>query len=132
MKRSMAAILLAVLVSACLPGASVRAQPKDIVIGSKKFTESVILGEIAKHLVESEGLPVRHRRELGGTRILWEALQRGDIDIYPEYTGTITHELLPDQHLTTRPQMVAALRALGIGMTKPFGFNNTYARKHPL
>ena len=104
-----------------------RAADKEIVIGSKKFTESVLLGDIARHLIESEGLAVRHRKELGGTRILWEALQRGDIDIYPEYTGTITHELLVGQSLTTRAEIAAALRERGIGMTKPIGFNNTYA-----
>jgi osmoprotectant transport system permease protein len=117
-------ICLLVLLIAIAPA---RAQDKEIVIGSKKFTESVVLGEIARHLILSEGLTVRHRRELGGTRILWEALLRGDIDVYPEYTGTITHELLIGESLNTRAQIVAALQKRGIGLTKPIGFNNTYA-----
>ena len=120
-------ILLMSLTLACLSGAAARADTKQVVIGSKKFTESVILGEIAKRLVESEGLAARHRRELGGTRILWEALLRGDIDLYPEYTGTITHELLPNEAGTDRASLMAALAEQGIAMTPPLGFNNTYA-----
>ncbi len=120
-------VWIVVVVLALLAPQGVNAAEKDVVIGSKKFTESVVLGEIARHLLESEGLAVRHRRELGGTRILWEALQRGDIDAYPEYTGTLTHELLAGESPTTRPEIVAVLRKRGIGMTEPIGFNNTYA-----
>ena len=61
-----------------------------ITVGSKKFTESVILGEIIFHIIQKSGQKVVHRRQLGGTRILWNALEKGDIDIYPEYTGTIS------------------------------------------
>ena len=67
---------------------------QDIKIGSKKFTESVILGEIARFLAVQNGLKAEHKKELGGTRILWKALVNGDIDIYPEYTGTIQQEIL--------------------------------------
>ena len=127
MIRRLAAILFALIALILLPDTAAKARGKDVVIGSKKFTESVILGEIAKRLVESKGPKVRHRRELGGTRILWEALLRGDIDIYPEYTGTITHELLPDQAGEDRASLAAALGRQGIAMTPPLGFNNTYA-----
>ncbi|MGH8191190.1 MAG: glycine betaine ABC transporter substrate-binding protein [Rhodanobacteraceae bacterium] len=99
-----------------------------VVIGSKNFTESVILGEIARLDAREHGVDARHRRSLGGTRILWRALLDGDIDAYPEYTGTITHELLHD---VPSDAGAAALRAplakLGIGITAPLGFNNTYA-----
>ena len=57
-------------------------------VGSKKFTESVILGEIATQLARLRNSKIIHLREFGGTRILWSALLKGDIDIYPEYTGT--------------------------------------------
>ncbi len=110
-----------------IAASTAQARGQEVVIGSKKFTESVILGEIATRLVESEGLSARHRRELGGTRILWEALLRGDIDVYPEYTGTITHELLPDQSAADPAKLAAALATRGIAMTRPLGFNNTYA-----
>jgi osmoprotectant transport system permease protein len=108
---------------------SVTAATKPVVvIGSKNFTESVVLGEIARLAARGQGVDARHRRSLGGTRILWRALVEGDIDAYPEYTGTITHELLRN---LPPGAGVAALRPrlarLGIGITDPLGFNNTYA-----
>ncbi|RDS80768.1 ABC transporter permease subunit [Dyella monticola] len=97
-------------------------------IGSKQFTESVILGEIARLAGREAGVQVVHQRELGGTAILWGALEHGDIDAYPEYTGTLTHELLknvaPDADI---PTLRAALKPLGIGITDSLGFDDTYA-----
>ena len=61
-------------------------------IGSKAFTESTLLAEVAAQLARSAGVETNHRRELGGSRILWEALLRGEIDAYPEYTGTASPE----------------------------------------
>lgn len=106
---------------------AVPAVAQDITIGSKKFTESVILGEIAGHVLREAKVPVTHRREIGGTRVLWEALRKGDIDIYPEYTGTIAQELLKGTDTHTMPLMRAALAKQGIRMIAPLGFNNTYA-----
>jgi osmoprotectant transport system permease protein len=97
-------------------------------IGSKQFTESVILGEVARLSARQVGIDAQHQRELGGTSILWAALQHGDIDAYPEYTGTLTHELLknvaPDADIAT---LRAALKPLGIGITDSLGFDDTYA-----
>jgi osmoprotectant transport system permease protein len=98
-----------------------------ITIASKTFTESVVLGEILNGLVRDAGYQSEHRRQLGGTRILWDALLRGDIDIYPEYTGTIAREILVGQGIRSRPEMLKALGLHGISMTRPLGFNNTYA-----
>jgi osmoprotectant transport system permease protein len=97
-----------------------------VTIGSKKFTESVILGEIIYHLAGNAGVQSVHRRELGGTRILWKALLKGDIDVYPEYTGTISEEILAGQGIHDGEEMVVALKKRGILMTRPLGFNNTY------
>ena len=63
-------------------------------IGSKTFTESVVLGEIASQLMADAGIAATHRRELGGTQVLFHALEADELDIYPEYTGTITGEIL--------------------------------------
>jgi len=115
--------LAVVLMVAC----TLPASAQDIVVGSKKFTESVILGEIAGHLIRDQKIPAKHRRELGGTRVLWEALKKGDIDIYPEYTGTISQELLKGTDTGTPGKMRDALATHGIRMTAPLGFNNTYA-----
>jgi osmoprotectant transport system permease protein len=95
-------------------------------VGSKAFTESVILGELATQLGNNSGVPTIHRAQLGGTRVLWDALLAGQIDIYPEYTGTIVQELIPGTPGDTE-SIEAALRRHGIGMTRPLGFNDTYA-----
>ena len=96
-------------------------------IGSKKFTESVILGEIISQLAESRGEEATHLQELGGTTILWNALINGDIDIYPEYTGTIIEEILSDKNIENEKELKEELHMYGIGISQPLGFNNTYA-----
>jgi osmoprotectant transport system permease protein len=105
-----------------------QSRPEEVVtIGSKKFTESVVLGELVRASIQSTGLPVVHRAELGGTRILWEALKRGEIDAYVDYTGTIRLEILADQSLASDDDLEAAVESHGISMSRPLGFNNTYA-----
>ncbi len=101
--------------------------PRPLTIGSKSFTESVILGEILAGLARKGGEPAVHRRQLGGTRILWSALLRGDIDAYPEYTGTIAQEILSGENLSGTAAIGEALARRGIAMTASIGFNNTYA-----
>ena len=66
-----------------------------IVVGSKNFTEQVILGEIVAQAIEREGLPVTRKLNLGGTFICDRALRSGDVDVYVEYTGTARHGRLP-------------------------------------
>jgi osmoprotectant transport system permease protein len=104
---------------------SLRAAP--VVIGSKKFTESYVLGEIAKRSLIDAGISVEHRQGMGGTIILWEALRSGQIDVYPEYTGTITQEILKRTDQLSFEQIASELGKVGIGVTEPLGFNNTYA-----
>ena len=102
-------------------------QMTDVKIGSKKFTESVILGELVARLTESAGAHAVHEKELGGTQVLWKALLRGDIDVYPEYTGTISHEILSGKGLSSEAEIRDALNAQEVRMSPPLGFNNTYA-----
>lgn len=98
-----------------------------LMIGSKKFTESVILGEIARGIAEDQGIVTRHKAEIGGTRALWNALKRGAIDVYPDYTGTLRHEILAQLAIPDRAALREALAARGLAMTEPLGFNNSYA-----
>lgn len=98
----------------------------EIVVGSKKFTESVVLGEIIRQSLEQQGIATKHMAEVGGTRILWNALLAGNIDIYPEYTSTITTELIKSP-IKDFAELQAALVQQGLGITMPLGFNNTYA-----
>lgn len=99
---------------------------EQLTVGSKKFTENVILGEIITQLARYHNLNVSYVRELGGTRILWNALLKSEIDIYPEYTGTILEEIFADENIE-QEELERRLNADHIGITKPLGFNNTYA-----
>ncbi len=121
MKRVLAGAVAAVL-AAGSPADSI-----ELRVGSKKFTESVILGEILAHLAQQEGATVEHLRELGGTRILWNGLVRGELDAYPEYTGTIREEILAGEAADGDDALRAAVERHGIRMSRPLGFNNTYA-----
>ena len=103
-----------------------QAAAQPLRIGSKRFTESYVLGEIAKRKLELAGFQAEHRQGMGGTIILWGALESGAIDLYPDYTGTVAEEILKTGR-TTADEMRAALAARGVGLTGPLGFNNTYA-----
>jgi osmoprotectant transport system permease protein len=98
-----------------------------IKVGSKVFTESVVLGEVATRALLASGIPAVHRRELGGTRILWDALQRGDLDVYPEYTGTLAEEIFAGQVPVTLEAVGAALAARGVRVAAVLGFADSYA-----
>ncbi len=98
-----------------------------VTVGSKKFTESVILGEMVSLLAEHAGGSVTHRRELGGTRVLWNALVDGSIDMYPEYTGTLREEIFIGQAVGNEDALRKLLATHGVRMSEPMGFNNTYA-----
>ena len=98
-----------------------------VVVSSKSFTEAVILGEIATLILQDAGYAARHQRELGGTRVLFNALVAGDVDVYGEYSGTITQEIFADLGLDSDADVRRALAARGIRMTRPLGFNNSYA-----
>jgi osmoprotectant transport system permease protein len=103
------------------------ASANPIIVGSKKFTESYVLGEIARRALNDAGVATEHRQGMGGTIILWQALQRGQIDAYPEYTGTIAQEILKNGQQLSFHEIRDALGKFGVGMTEPLGFDNTYA-----
>ncbi len=118
--------LLGLLATLCVLRASTSlAEP--ILVGSKKFTESYVLAEIAKRALEESGIPVEHRQGMGGTIILWEALRTNQIGFYPEYTGTIGEEILKGSPATSLTEMRVRLAEFGVAMTAELGFNNTYA-----
>lgn len=132
-KRKGGGLVIWVVLAAALVSAASRADssaaptPPEIRVGSKVFTESVILGEVATQLAVSSGARAVHRRQLGGTRILWSALLAGEIDLYPEYTGTISEEILAGSDVRGEEAIRAALLEKGIHMSRPLGFNDTYA-----
>ncbi len=118
MKRAAALVLLL---------AAAAAQAAPLVVGSKRFTESYILGELVAQTARAAGAEVELRPGMGGTAILYEALRSGAIDLYPEYTGTIAREILQGETRATLAALNARLAPLGLAASVPLGFNNTYA-----
>ncbi len=101
-----------------------QANAETLKVGSKRFTESYILGEI---LIRTAAGGAVHRPGLGNTGILYAALKSGSIDLYPEYTGTIAREILKLEGNTDLDDLNRALAPLGFGAAVPLGFNNSYA-----
>ncbi|MBI4292233.1 MAG: ABC transporter permease subunit [Betaproteobacteria bacterium] len=98
----------------------------ELVIGSKRFTESYILGEIVRLAVEGTAAAV-HKPGLGNTGIVFAALKAGSIDLYPEYTGTIAREILGMEAVPSIDELNRALARQSLGVAVPLGFNNGYA-----
>ncbi len=96
-------------------------------IASKNSNESYLLSEIAAQLLESKGVAVERRFGLGGTLIAFDALVAGEIDLYMEYTGTLSQAILKLGHEASREAMNRRLEGDGLRLLRPFGFNNTYA-----
>ena len=116
-----------------LVGRAETACPADVVkVGSKRFTESYVLAEIAAQTLRRAGVAAEHRQGLGNTAILEQALTSGQVDVYPEYTGTIVRELLKrhppaDAPPPTLTELNEWLAPRGLKAAVPLGFNNTYA-----
>ncbi|HJQ85146.1 MAG TPA: glycine betaine ABC transporter substrate-binding protein [Candidatus Binatia bacterium] len=100
-----------------------------IVVGSKNFTEQRILGELLAQTIESTGLPVQRKLDLGGTFVCDAAIRAGQIDAYVEYTGTALAAILKQQ--ADRREVLARVREVyardGLVWTEPLGFDNSFA-----
>ena len=116
--------LLLGLCLACAASAGFAQQ--TLVVGSKRFTESYILGEIAAQTVRATGTNAEHRQGLGNTGIVFAALKSGSIDLYPDYTGTVARELLKSE-ASDLESLNRGLGPMGLGVAVPFGFDDTYA-----
>ena len=133
--RRTAVAVAASLVVVVLAGSAALAAraPGAIVVGSKNFTEQLILGEIVAQTIEREtGLPVERRLNLGGTLICDRALLTGDIDVYVEYTGTALTAIFHqppsnDPRGGDRARCASSTRAAAARCSPPLGFNNTFA-----
>ena len=123
-------IPLVALVGVLLIGGSGPAAAQDGVIrvGSKSFTENYILAEITAQIIEQVGeARVERRVGLGGTGVTYRAIERGSIDLYPEYTGTLGRVILKDPALDTAEAIRPRLESRGLTISAALGFNNTYA-----
>lgn len=130
--RAAALLGAAALATLTLVGLSGRAPlHRPVVVGSKNFTEQVLLGEIVAGLLESRGFDVDRKLNLGGTSLCHAALLAGDLDVYVEYTGTALTDILK-RPVVSDPQAVLTTvrreyRTLGLRVGEPLGFNNTFA-----
>ncbi|MBL0422807.1 ABC transporter permease subunit [Ramlibacter sp. AW1] len=120
------------ILALALLGAASPAQAADpVVVGSKRFTESYVLGEIARQVLTDAGVPAVHRQGLGNTAVMEQALASGAIQVYPEYTGTIVREILKQPGAEAAAPSVAQinrwLAPRGLKAAVPLGFNNSYA-----
>ena len=115
-----AAALLALAVCAA-------AQAEPLKVGSKRFTESYILGELVAQTARAAGTEVEFRPGMGGTALLYEAVRAGAIDLYPEYSGTIAREILNAEVPAGLAALNAGLAPLGLAASVPLGFSNSYA-----
>jgi len=124
--QAVASLIAAILLAGC--GRSGR-----IVVGSKNFTEQVILGEIvAQHLERRLGVKVDRKLNLGGTLLAHQALINGQIDLYPEYTGTALTAILKLPASRDAAEVQNRVRAeyrsrWNVEWMPPLGFNNTFA-----
>ncbi len=124
-------VLGSVLVATGLAFGGRNPSASPVVIGSKNFTEQVILGELLAVHLERRGFRVDRRLNLGGTSLCHEAIRAGQLDLYVEYTGTALTDVLK-RPVTSDPIAVletvrAGYRDLGLTVGDPLGFNNTFA-----
>ena len=128
MPRQTIFVVLLALLTGCGPSREHR-----IVVGSKNFTEQLILGEIiAQQIEDKTHLPVERRFYLAGTYICHQAILGGRIDIYPEYTGTALTAVLKETPEPDHEKVYAQVKAeyerrFHLVVGAPFGFNDTFA-----
>ena len=125
-RRALGALLTASLL---LVAAQLKAA-EPLRVGSKNFNESYLLAEIMAQQLEGAGFEVERRFGFGGTLLCYGALESGEIDLYPEYTGTVAQAILKVEDLSVASDLTAlreALRPRGQRLLGPFGFDNTYA-----
>jgi osmoprotectant transport system permease protein len=128
---AVAALAAVVLVAGVVVSRSSSAAGSTVRIGSKNFTEQIILGELLAQAIERSGLRVERRLNLGGTFICDRALRAGDIDLYVEYTGTadtaVFKHAVDTDPARVRERVRQAYAGAGITMLPPLGFENTFA-----
>jgi glycine betaine/choline ABC-type transport system substrate-binding protein len=127
-RHALLVLLLGVMITSCS-----KPSVQTITIGSKNFTEQLILAELLAQQIEAKtNLKVERRLNLGGTFICHQGLLSGELDLYPEYTGTAYSAILKQPPLKDAQQVYARTQQLyrqrfKLEWTKPFGFENTFA-----
>ncbi len=114
------------VLAACFAGATAHAEDDVLRVGSKRFTEAYILAEVLAQTAAPHAR-TQVRQGLGNTAIVFEALRSGNIDLYPDYLGTIDLEILRNPKPTSMEEIRTGLARWGLGIGVPLGFNNGYA-----
>jgi osmoprotectant transport system substrate-binding protein len=133
MKKGRRAIVISVVLLSLLLPSCAPTHTNRIVIGSKNFTESLMLGELIAQIIEARThLKVERRFYLAGTYICQQAMLAGRIDIYPEYTGTALTAILKQKVEGDRAEVYQRVKLdyetrFGLTLGPPFGFNDTFA-----
>ena len=128
----LAAVVSLILLAAAVRRGHARARRAAMRVGSKNFTEQIVLGEILAQTIERHAhVPVERRLNLGGTFICDRAVRAGDIDVYVEYTGTADTAVFKNPVETDPPRVFARVRdryaEVGLTLLPPLGFENTFA-----
>ena len=104
------------------------APAQTLTVGAKAFNEGYILAEMQAQLLENAGYNIERKYNLGGTLVCFEALKNGEINVYPEYSGTISEEILKLNDNVTHDELKALLeKDYNLTISPSYGFNNTYA-----
>jgi osmoprotectant transport system substrate-binding protein len=128
----MCVLFSVVIIGGCKKSANNKGGTKSITIGAKHFTEQEVLGEIMAQLIEAKtDIAVVRKFNLGGTMVCFDALRTGDIDLYPEYTGTGLVNILKEKVVRDPDKVYQTVksgfeRRYKLVWLRPFGFNNTY------
>jgi glycine betaine/choline ABC-type transport system substrate-binding protein len=124
-KKLAVVLLLASCIAAC------KNEQRPLVVGSKNFTESVLLGELVAQKLERAGCKVERRLNMGGTFVCDSAIRSGAIDAYVEYSGTALTAILKQPSMNDRTRVDGTVRdayaKAGLRWSPPLGFNNTFA-----
>src|ERR1700675_4157752 len=127
MRRLYPLILVLAILTSC------RAPKPQIVIGSKFFTEQVVLAELlAQHIEARTGIHVERKTNLGGTLLVHKAMEAGQVDLYVEYTGTALTAVLSESPTGDSSAVYQRVKQLygqrfNFEVTEPLGFENTFA-----
>ena len=131
--RRWIAVMISVVVAAGFLSACKNGPKNKLVIGSKFFTEQVVLAELlAQHIEQRTGIPVERKTNLGGTLLIHKAMLAGDLDLYVEYTGTALTAVLGESpkgnaQMTYERVKQQYAQRFGLEVTEPLGFENTFA-----
>jgi len=129
--RVLLMLMIGVMVlSACGSNSDSGGGGGKITVGSKNFTENIILAHMMAELIEAKtDLTVERKVNLGGSNVAWKALQNNDIQLYPDYTGTIVANYYQEETGNSEETLAKARELLkqdNLRFLEPYGFNNTY------